>query len=188
LRTFIALNIPPAERQALHDATRAIREAAGPASWVAPENLHLTLKFLGEVDDERAILMGDRLRSLGAAHRPLVLDVGGADVFPNFRAPRIVWMGVAPEAKLELLYHDVERECEALGFAAEGRAFRPHLTLGRIKAPPASEVRRALAEAMRECTFRTRIAVDSVDLMASALGRPGSRYSVMVAAPLGEER
>jgi 2'-5' RNA ligase len=97
-------------------------------------------------------------------------------------------MGVAPEAKLELLYHDVERECEALGFAAEGRAFRPHLTLGRIRTPPAPEARRALGEAMRDCTFSARIAVESVDLMASALGRQGSRYSVMVAAPLGEER
>ena len=188
MRAFIALNIPAAERQALHDATRPMREAAREASWVAADNLHLTLKFLGEVDESQATQLGERLAAIGAAHRPLMLDVGGAGVFPNFRAPRIVWMGVAPETKLELLYHDVEGGCEALGFTAEARAFRPHITLGRLKTPPSSEVRHALRDALRDCTFSTRISVVSVDLMASTLGRGGSRYSVTSAASLGEER
>ena len=188
MRTFIALNIPPDDRQALHDATRPIREAVGDASWVAADNLHLTLKFLGEVEGERAIQLGERLASIGVAHRPLMLDVAGAGVFPNFRAPRIVWMGVAPDSKLELLYHDVERGCETLGFAAEARAFRPHITLGRLRAAPPAEVRRALGESIRGCTFNQRVPVDSVDLMASALGRSGSRYSVVAAASLGEDR
>ena len=188
LRAFIALNLPPAERQALFDATRAVRDAATAASWVAAHNLHLTLKFLGEVDEGRATRLGERLASIGAAHRPLTLDVGGAGVFPNLRAPRIVWMGVSPDSKLELLYHDVERGCEALGFAAEGRAFRPHITLGRLKVVPDAGVRRALSDAMRECAFQARIAVESVDLMASALGAGGSRYAVTVSASLGKER
>ena len=188
MRTFIALNIPPEDRQALHDATRPIREAVSDASWVAADNLHLTLKFLGDVEEERATQLAERLASIGGAHRPLMLDVAGAGVFPNLRAPRIVWMGVAPDAKLELLHHDVERGCEALGFGAEARAFRPHITLGRLKTPPHAEGRRALGDAIRACTFNRRLPVESVDLMASALGRSGSRYSVVVAASLGEDR
>lgn len=187
MRTFIALNIPPDDRQALHDATRPIREAVGDASWVAADNLHLTLKFLGEVDEARAVQVGQHLASIGVAHRPLTLEVAGAGVFPNFRAPRIVWMGVAPDSKLELLHHDVERGCEALGFGAEARAFRPHITLGRLKAPPPAHVRRVLGDALRACTFSRRVPVDSVDLMASALGGSGSRYSVVAAASLGED-
>lgn len=187
VRTFIALNMPPADRQALHDATRLIRDSVNSASWVAADNLHLTLKFLGEVEDDRVTQLGARLESIAAAHRPLVLDVGGTGVFPNFRAPHIVWMGVAGDSKLELLYHDVERGCEALGFAPEGRAFRPHITLGRLKAIPGGAGRRALQDALRACTFHTRVAVDSVDLVASALSQGGSRYTVLTAASLGEE-
>jgi 2'-5' RNA ligase len=97
-------------------------------------------------------------------------------------------MGVSPDPKLELLYHDVERECEALGFVAEARAFRPHITLGRLKVAPDADVRRALSDALRECAYRERIAVGSVDLMASALGAGGSRYAVTVSATLGKER
>lgn len=172
----------------MYEATRAIREAATNGSWVTAGNLHLTLKFLGNIEDGLVGRLTERLTSVGAAHRALMLDVGGAGVFPNFRAPRIVWLGVTPDAKLELLNHDVERVCEGLGFAGEARAFRPHITLGRLREAPTAEVRRSLADAMHACSYGARVPVASVDLMASALGQGGSRYTVVAAASLGEER
>ena len=190
MRTFIALNLPLAERQLLHDATHPIRDAAAGASWVAPENLHLTLKFLGSVDQPRVTELADRLRSVARTHRPLALDIGGPGVFPNLRAPRIVWMGVAADARLELLHHDVERACEAAGFPVEGRAFRPHITLGRVKSPLDAATRRALGEAMRACLAERRVTVSTVDVMSSTPAAGGSVYRVETAAPLGagEER
>ena len=188
MRTFIALNLPSIQRQELHDATTGIRESVSDASWVGADKLHLTLKFLGEVEDDRVTQLTSRLATIGASHRRLELDVGGPGVFPNFRAPRIVWMGVAPDAKLELLFDDVERACDALGFPPEGRAFRPHITLGRLRVPPTATVRRDLERAMNACTARLRVAVNTLDLMSSTLGRGGSRYSVVAAASLGEDR
>lgn len=185
VRSFVALNLSPNDRQALHEAARPIREAAGAASWVTADNLHLTLKFLGEVEAGRVEALGGRLCDAAIAHRRMTLDLGGAGVFPNPRAPRIVWMGVAPDPRLELLYHDVERVCIALGFASDGRPFRPHVTLGRLKGNPGSAERHALLEAMRRCTFNRRVTVDSVDLMRSTPGPNGSRYDVVMAASLG---
>lgn len=187
-RAFIALNLPEADREALHAAAHPVRHAVESGAWVAAANLHLTLKFLGNVDEPPLASIGERLREIAAGHRPLTLDVGGAGVFPNFRAPRIVWLGVGQDARLELLYHDVERACEDLGFPVEGRAFRPHLTLGRLKTPPDANARSRLREALRELTESRRVVVRTVDLMASRPGTGGSRYTVMSAAPLGEER
>lgn len=187
MRTFLALNLPPATRDALHERTAAVRAAAPLASWVARENLHLTLQFLGDVDGERVLAVEARVREIAATHRRLMLDIGGAGAFPNLGQPRIVWMGVASDPRLELLQHDLERGNESLGFPVEGRAFRPHITMGRIRiALPAAE-RGALVAELRECTFRERVTVTSVDLMESALGRVGSRYTVLAAAALGEE-
>ena len=186
MRAFVALNLPDADRQTLHEAARSIREAAGPASWVAPGKLHLTLKFLGDVDEGRIPGIAVRLRALAAAHRPMALDIGGAGVFPNLRAPRIVWMGVGTDARLELLGHDIERAFEALGFPMEGRAFRPHITLGRLREPLDAARRGALQDALRASTIRRRILVRTVDLMASTLGAGGSSYRVLTAAPLGD--
>jgi 2'-5' RNA ligase len=188
MRTFIALNLPAVQRQELHDATADIRAAVETGTWVAAEKLHLTLKFLGEVDESRVKQIAQRIGEVAGRHRPLELDVGGAGVFPNFRAPRIVWMGVAADTKLELLFDDVERACDELGFPPEGRAFRPHITLGRLRVPPSSTVRRRLEEAMANCTVRLRVAVNTVDVMASTLKRDGSRYTVVAAESLGEER
>jgi 2'-5' RNA ligase len=187
VRTFIALNLRPEERQALHDATRPIRDAATGAAWVASDNLHLTLKFLGTIEESRTAALSERLRSVAGAHRPLALDIGGAGVFPNLRAPRIVWMGVAADPRLELLHHDVERACEAVGFPVDGRAFRPHITLGRVKAPPDAAARRALKSAMQESVISQRVVVSTLDLMATTLAAGGSRYRVVTAAPLGGE-
>ena len=170
----------------LHDASRPIREAAGQASWVAPSKLHLTLKFLGDIDEGRVPEIAARLREIATAHRSITLDIGGAGVFPNLRAPRIVWMGVETDARLELLGHDIERAFEALGFPMEGRAFRPHITLGRLRSPLDAARRGALQDALRASTIRRRIPVQTVDLMASTLGAGGSSYRVLTAAPLGE--
>lgn len=187
MRTFLALNLPPATRDALYDRTSAVRVAAPAASWVARDNLHLTLQFLGDVDDERAAAVGAILHEIASSHRRVVLDIGGAGAFPNLRRARIVWMGVAPDPRLELLQHDLERGCESLGFPVEGRAFRPHITMGRIRGELPVVERSALVTALGECTFRERITVGTVDLMESALARGGSRYTVVAAAALGEE-
>lgn len=162
-----------------------MRGAAPDIAWVSEERLHLTLKFLGEQPADRASALEGALAPVAARQAPLTLAMGGLGAFPNLRAPRVVWLGVAPDARLELLQHDVEHGCAALGFALDGRAFRPHVTLGRARTQPAADAARALATAARAVRLALRSDVGSLDLMASELSRDGARYSRLAAMPLG---
>src|SRR5918999_5504467 len=138
VRLFIAINLPESERNAIHESTAPLRAAARSVTWVAPDCIHLTMKFLGEQSAEDVLRVRDAIAAVARRFQPLRLDVSGVGAFPHLRSPRIFWMGVAADPKLELLHHDLEVACEALGHEVEARAFRPHVTLGRVKrdAPP----------------------------------------------------
>ena len=96
-------------------------------------------------------------------------------------------MGVDQDPRLELLHNDIEVACEALGFAVEGRPFRPHLTLARVKHPLPEDRVRALTDAARGVDYGVDVTVQSLDLMQSELGPGGSRYSTVASAPLRSE-
>ena len=154
-------------------------------SWVAEENLHITLKFLGEqpagsVEDLRATLA-----DVAARCRPLTLRLGGVGAFPNLRAPRVVWLAVEREPNLELLHHEIEVACASLGHEVDGRAFRPHVTLGRARERADRDAVRALAAAAGGVRHRGVIEVRSVDVMSSTLSPRGARYEVLAALPIG---
>lgn len=184
MRLFLAINIPHDVRLEIVAATTALRENAPELGWVSADRLHLTLKFLGEVDKERVSEIAAAVSSVAGRHRELVIDLGGVGAFPNFRRARVVWMGVTHEARLELLHHDIEVACESLGFEIEGRAFRPHLTLARIKNPLAEERLRVLSRAGKQIDFRTNFVVRTVDLMSSELAGSGPTYRTLVSAAL----
>ena len=190
MRLFLALNFPASLRRAIFDATAPLRAAAPGLAWVAESRLHLTLKFLGERPDDAVAPLVGALDEVGATHSPVTRSLGGLGAFPNQRRPRVVWLGIAPDPKLELLHHDVETACAALGYELDGRTFRPHLTLARVRpgrrggGEPAAEPARALAAAAREVQFRGAAVVETLDLMRSELAAGGSRYTVLHAAPL----
>jgi len=162
-----------------------MRAAAPAISWVSEERLHLTLKFLGERQESEIPQFRDRMREIAASLRPMTLTIDGLGAFPNLLQPRIVWMAVGQDPRLELLHHDIESACATLGVAVEGRAFRPHLTLGRSKGPVTRETAVALREAARNTDFQTTVEVSAVDLMQTTLSRAGSRYALLDSAPLG---
>jgi 2'-5' RNA ligase len=184
VRLFLAINVPGDVRRLAYDAAAPLRTAAPAVHWVAEQNLHLTLKFLGEVPEGRVAEIVPALRDAVGRHAGTTLSVGGFGAFPSVRRPRVVWVGVAAEARLELLHHDVEVACADLGFAVEGRPFRPHVTLGRVKGAMSADEARALAAAARAVRYRAVCAVESVDIMRSELSPGGSRYTVLAALPL----
>lgn len=181
----MALNLPLPMREEIVRATAPLREAAPELAWIDAPRLHLTLKFLGEQPDGADGAVMEVLAEVAARHRPFVLDLNGIGAFPNFRRARVVWLGVAPEPRLELLQHDVERFCERIGHAVEGRPFRPHLTLARVRKPLPEETLRALARAARSVSHHTEVDVSSIDLMRSTLDRRGARYELVRALTLG---
>ena len=194
VRLFLAINLPADVRRDIGEATAPLRAAAPSLAWTDEARLHLTLKFIGERPEAERAPLAEAVRRVAARHVPLELELGGLGAFPSRARPRIVWLGVAPDPKLELLHHDVEVACAELGYEVEGRAFRPHLTLGRVREPRGRRAGRdaslavstaaALADAAREVRTRWAAAVASVDLMRSELAAGGSRYTVLDAAPL----
>ena len=185
MRLFVALNLPAAERRAIYEATEPVREGTPGITWAAEENLHITLKFLGEEPGAGAVPMRDRLRRLAAAHAPVELALGGVDAFPNLRAPRIVWMGAAASPAVQRLQRDVDAACGDFGYARDARPFRPHVTLGRVKARLDAGALRRLGERARAVHYARTVEVRSVDLMSSTLTPAGSRYAVVESALLG---
>jgi 2'-5' RNA ligase len=184
VRLFLAINFPAAVQREIATATAPLRECAPELGWTAEDRLHLTLKFLGEQAESRVDALAGALAKAASQHRELVMTVGGIGAFPNFRRARVVWMGVSQEPRLELLHHDIEVAYDALGYELEGRPFRPHLTLARVRNPLPVERMRDLWRRAKRVDYTTEFIVHSVDLMQSDLSSSGPRYTTLVSAPL----
>ena len=184
VRLFVAINLPPLVRTTISAATASMREAAGAISWVPADRLHLTMEFLGEQPASAVTALKSALGAAAVRHAPISLALHGLGAFPNLRAPRIVWLGVEPEPKLELLQHDLASAVGELGYERDARAFRPHITLGRARTRLKPDAARALATAARAVDYAEVVEVKTVDLMESQLMRSGTRYSVVAAMPL----
>lgn len=148
-------------------------------------NLHLSIKFFGEQPDTAPAALAALLAPVGAAHEPFDLRLSGLGAFPNLRAPRVVWMGVQQDPRLELVHHDVEAACAASGYALDGRAFRPHITLARVREPLPLANARALALAARAVVYKGVQQVSALTLFESTLGPGGPRYTKVASIPLG---
>ncbi|MGH2536653.1 MAG: RNA 2',3'-cyclic phosphodiesterase [Candidatus Promineifilaceae bacterium] len=134
-RAFIALPLPASLRQQLGAAALELDEGMprGTVRWVRPENMHLTLRFLGDSRPEQLASLEGRLDQLARRHAPFALHLDNLGCFPNLRQPRVIWVGLTGFLeRLTALQADVEAAAELLGWPAEGRAFQPHLTLGRV--------------------------------------------------------
>src|SRR5437764_911276 len=160
------------------DVRHAARDLGLPVKWVRGEGLHLTLKFLGDVADEREPELAAALTRSAAGARGLALALGGFGVFPDFRRPRVVWVGIAPEPGLEFVDHRVEQEFAPLGFPTEARAFRPHVTLGRAARDARPAALTGLEEALGRLEFAETALVSALDLMQSTLQSGGPVYHV----------
>ena len=184
MRLFIAVNLLAAVRDAIYADAESLRAATTAIRWVSPAALHVTLKFLGEQDESLVTPLRDALESVASSHAAISASTTDVGVFPNFRRPRVVWVGMTGERALQSLAGDIDRALTPLGIPREARAFQAHLTLGRVKGDLGPAEATALAAAAKSCRVSREVAVRTVDLMQSELGRGGSRYSVLAAVPL----
>lgn len=184
MRLFLAINLPGNVRREVVRATEPLRDAAPALSWVDESRLHLTLKFLGEHPDTGVQPVQEATAAVAARHRQLVLELGGVGAFPGFRRARVLWLGIEQSPRLELLHHDVEVAFGELGFEVEGRAFRPHLTLARVRDRLDEPMARALSRAAKRIEYRADVVVQAIDLMGSELGPGGPTYTTLASAPL----
>ena len=135
MRTFIAIDLEPSLKQNLCDLLRRLKKLNDRSvSWVRESGMHLTLKFLGEIDEDQAVNIAEILKNVCSISSSFPLSLRGTGFFPaNARNPRVLWIGIIEEPALMNLQACLESELERLGFPKEERPFHPHLTIGRIK-------------------------------------------------------
>ena len=184
MRLFVAVNLPAEERRAAFDAAAPLRAARLPVKWVAEDSIHITLRFLGEVDEARAGSIADALADAVRPARAFDVTLGGVGAFPTLAKPRVVWLGVERHPALELLANDVEKALMRLGFEPELRPFHPHLTLGRAERSARPAAFGKLEQLAGRVEYQGSVVVGSVDLMQSVLGPQGAAYTVLSRAAL----
>jgi len=133
IRTFIAIEIPADVQNTLGKITTQLTQVIGDAvRWVPSSNIHLTLKFLGNVSPSNLELLTRILHIEISRHPAFEFQIGRLGVFPNLKRPRVVWVGIEAPDTLKILQNGIEQETRRLGYPSEERAFSPHLTLGRV--------------------------------------------------------
>jgi 2'-5' RNA ligase len=134
IRSFIALDLPEDLKKGLQNLQDTVRKHTDCVRWVKPDNIHLTLKFLGAIDESQVEPIGRILENMTAGLTPFKLQVKGLGAFPNARNPKVIWVGMDNQQQRMVLFQQkLEETLAAIGFAPEKRGYSPHLTLGRIK-------------------------------------------------------
>ncbi|HJR80230.1 MAG TPA: RNA 2',3'-cyclic phosphodiesterase [Anaerolineales bacterium] len=187
LRTFIALEIPRELQQIIHKETVALRESIGGlVRWVPPENMHLTLKFLGNISPASVDILTQMIRAEADSCPSFNMQAGGLACFPSPKRPRVLYISLQAPAELEVLQHGIESATQRLGYEAEERNFSPHLTIGRVRQNISTsdqhKIRRAIEETQIDSLGTAR--VDSVHLYNSDMKPTGSVYTRLFSAPL----
>lgn len=182
VRAFVAIELPENVRGTLRSTIRHVRDfvTSPDIKWVPPENIHLTLKFLGQVPLERVKDLRQRLEVICTATPPMRLEVCTLGGFPSPGSPRVVWAGLSGDTTLlTSLAQHIDDDLGEMGFARETRPFTPHLTIARVRPEASSRTRSALGTAIRDSHGVTRVQfeADAVSLMRSELTPKGAIYT-----------
>ena len=188
VRVFVAVELPDAVKAEFSGLTAAI-DALGVrgARTVRPEGIHLTLKFLGDVSVELIPDIESAMDTTAAESEPFALSLGDAGVFPNPRAARVLWVGVAGDLeRLGRLQQRVEESLVELGFRPERRGFNPHITAGRVRDRVSNADRRRVTETLLSHEYaRPLIRVEGISLIRSTLHPDGAVYEPVYSVGLG---
>jgi 2'-5' RNA ligase len=179
LRTFIAIELTNELHEELRILQQELKKSEIDAKWVSPENIHLTLKFLGNIDLNQAEQIKNILNEISKQSKPFYLNLSGIGVFPKLDHPRVLWVGVN-EGKNESIEiaKKLEDDLEKIGFQKENRPFSPHLTLARIRSSKNKDKLKELAE-QTSFTSNNKVYVNKLTLFKSTLTPKGSVYSIL---------
>ena len=179
-RTFIAIELPHEIRAHVAAHIRRLRETLpdASASWNRNDNLHLTLKFLGNAPVEKIETLSNAIAATVSGFEPFALTVIGSGAFPTRGKPNVLWIGIDdPSETLSRLHREVEDNCAKVGFAREARAFHPHLTIARLRRPQGA---RELADLHRSLGFPAApFTVSEVVGFRSELLQAGAKHTAL---------
>jgi len=136
MRTFIAFELPPDIKNYLSNIINIMSSRIKGVKWVKDEGLHITMKFLGEIEDNKIAQIKEVLLPIENQYKPFDLIISRIDAFPNKKRPRVIVVGLKNEVDIiNNIFQDIENFLEKLGFEKESRSFKPHITLGRMRTP-----------------------------------------------------
>ena len=187
IRCFVAVEIPESIQDLLTEIQEAFRPKIERASWTRPRNIHLTLKFIGEVENNSVNQIDASLHRTAGQQKPFSIEIGGVGAFPNLVQPRVLWVGIKRGTiQLSTLASTIDDELVKLGFSNENR-FHPHLTLARLKNQVNLSTYSKLFKKFEtiEGAFLT---VDKITLVKSELRPSGAVYTPIQNYQLGREK
>ena len=184
LRCFIAVEIPEAIRGAIVISIDSLKKSGADVKWVSPENIHITLQFLGDTEEARIPLIKRSLDKILLTYSPFYIKIAGVGCFPDAKRPRVIWVGTEESQPVIDLHGDIARGMAGLGYQEEERNFTPHLTIGRVKSNRnVKELLRKIDE-IREVSF-SDFEVRNITLMKSELRPSGPIYHSLAEIPFG---
>lgn len=183
IRCFISVNLPDDAKAAINSIVTELKKTGADVKWVNAENIHLTLKFLGDTDEQLIPRISDALCKKLSHYKAFYIKIADAGCFPSEKRPRVVWIGIEDSETLADIQKDVDDVLTDFGFSYEARSFSPHLTIGRVRSP------KKVVELMdRFAEFRGkafgRVEVNAVHIMRSELKPAGAEYSCLCRIPL----
>lgn len=184
MRLFLAIEPDESVRGRVGEFIDALRSQIPGVRWTPSAKLHFTLAFFGDVDEARLPELTARAEACIHRHVAFSVTLAGSGVFPAWRKPRVVWLGIQDPGALESLARDIARLSVELGFPPD-HPFRAHLTIGRIPKPVSADTRTALRRALLSWTAQCPFAVSRAVLMQSVLKPSGSVYIPLATFPLG---
>ena len=190
-RAFIAVDLSSEIQQCLSQVVDDFKKALGenaPVRWVPVENIHLTLKFLGDVSVANVEMLTEIVRSVAENHHVFEISVGGNGAFPNTRRPRVLWVGIEAPSELIMVQRNIDIETSRLGYASDKRGFSPHLTMGRISRNASTRDLREISKFLDKKTvgFLGVTSINEIHLFRSDLHPGGAVYSKVFSAKLQE--
>jgi 2'-5' RNA ligase len=187
IRAFIALEVTAPLKELLQGWQKAFRRGGDRVGWVQPAGMHLTLKFLGDVEDGMVPKIAEQIQRACLHRAPFSVTLQGAGVFPGVKRPRVLWVGIGEgREQVKEIFQDLDPLLGEIGFPRETRPFHPHVTLGRIKGLEDRAGFAARVVERRETEVGT-MRVEAVHLIESRLRPQGAEYQTLRLVPLMAE-
>lgn len=184
MRAFIAIELPEQIRADLGKIQDELKQAQADVKWVKPENIHLTLKFLGDIEQDLIKKIEAILNQISSKNTSFGLDLDNLGAFPKLQYPRVIWVGLSNDQRVIEIAKNLEKELIRIGLPPESRPFSSHITLGRVRS---GSNRKALIERLealnKKSSSRLKFEVLNLTLFKSTLTPQGPIYEPLLQAP-----
>ncbi|HUF40177.1 MAG TPA: RNA 2',3'-cyclic phosphodiesterase [Anaerolineales bacterium] len=188
IRAFIAIDLSEDIIRKLGEISTGLHDRMGelPVRWIPAENVHLTLKFLGDVSATNVERLAEIIRRVALAHECFEISVGSLGVFPNAKRPRVIWLGVEAPQALFSIQRGIDQETSRLGYETKEQEFSPHLTIARVSRSAGYRELKSIGDQLESETvgFLGAARVEKINLYRSDLKPTGAEYSVVYSGPL----